>query len=225
GSILSYMVREDASFTTEFVHSLLEGTRVIKTTGSQTRKTLEGKIETLGEDTITLIPYALWNNRGSGQMKVWLPTSTLTTHPLPAPTIAYRSTVRAGKFTKDIPSINDQFEPSSSNDPSVPYYHWWPDKNKMEWVEYDFEKPEIISKTRVYWFDDGQGGGCRVPDDWEILYLNDNMWEPVAVKNRYKVTKNGWDSLLFEPVKTSAIKMRVYLNKDFSGGIYEWVVE
>jgi hypothetical protein len=29
----------------------------------------------------------------------------------------------------------------------------------------------------------------------------------------------------FEPVKASAVKIRVKLNKEFSAGIYEWIVE
>jgi hypothetical protein len=39
------------------------------------------------------------------------------------------------------------------------------------------------------------------------------------------VTKDGWDSVDFVPVKASAVKIRVKLNKDFSAGIYEWIVE
>jgi hypothetical protein len=95
----------------------------------------------------------------------------------------------------------------------------------MEWVEYDFEKPETVSKTKVYWFDDDPDGGCRVPDSWEILYLKGNVWTPVNAKTTYTITKNSWDSLVFEPVKTSAIKIRVKLNKEYSAGIYEWTVE
>jgi hypothetical protein len=92
-------------------------------------------------------------------------------------------------------------------------------------VQYDFEKPEIISKTKVYWFDDGPDGGCRVPDAWEIQYQTGNVWKPVKAKSAYIVTKNGWDSMEFEPVKASAVKIRVKLNKEFSAGIYEWIVE
>lgn len=225
GNVLDFVIKKDAAFTTEFVPALLEGTQVIKTTGFQTKRTLDRKIKMLKEEKFTLIPYALWNNRGPGQMMVWLPVSTQTTHPLPAPTLANKSKVRASKITKALFAVNDQFEPLNSNDQSVLYYDWWPDKNKWEWVEYDFEKPETISKTKVYWFDDGPEGGCRVPDEWEVLYLNGNIWETVNAKTKYKVTKNGWDSLAFEPVIASSVKIKVRLNKDFSGGVYEWVVE
>lgn len=225
GNVLDLIVNKDAAFTTDFESSFLEGTQVIKTSASQAKRTLDGKIETLQEEPLKLIPYALWNNRGAGQMMVWFPTSTQSSHPLPAPTIANRSKMKASKITKELPSINDQIEPSNSNDHSVSYYHWWPDKDKWEWVEYDFEKPETISKTKVYWYDDGPEGGCRIPDSWEILSLTGNMWESVKPQAPYKVTKDGWDSLVFNPVNASAIKIKVKLNKDFSSGIYEWIVE
>jgi DUF1680 family protein len=225
GNILNFVINREAPMTTEYVPSLLGGTEVIRTSGFQTQKTLDGKIIKLPEEPVTLIPYALWNNRGPGQMMVWFPTTVESTHPLPAPTIAYRSKVRASKITRALSAVNDQIEPQNSNEHSVTYYHWWPDKDQWAWVEYDFEKPEIISNTRIYWFDDGPDGGCRVPDEWEIQYKDGNSWKPVKAESAYTVTKDGWDSMGFEPVKTSAVKIRVKLNKDFSTGIYEWVVE
>ena len=100
GNILNIMVRKDADFTSEYIPSLLQGTEVIKTTGYQTKRTLDGRVDTLNSEPVTLIPYALWNNRGPGQMMVWLPSSTVSTHPLPAATIAFRSNVRVSKTSK-----------------------------------------------------------------------------------------------------------------------------
>ena len=225
GKVLNLVIDKGSEFLSEFDQNLLEGTQIIKTYGRQTRKKLEGGIETMENEPVTLIPYALWNNRGPGQMMVWLPLTPESAKPLPAPTIAFRSNVKASKKTKALSALSDQQEPANSNDHMVPYYHWWPDKDQWEYVEYDFEKPELISGTRVYWFDDGPDGGCRIPDEWEILYLSGNIWKPVKTKSAYKVTKDGWDSIDFVPVKASAIKLKVKLNKDFSAGIYEWIVE
>jgi DUF1680 family protein len=222
GKVLNLVVNKDASFTASF-DTLLGGAEVIRTVGSQSRRTLDGKIDLADNVDVTLIPYALWNNRGAGQMMVWLPTAPESAKPLPAPTISFRSKVRASKITRDLSAVNDQIEPMNSNDHSVSYYHWWPEKDKWVWIEYDFEKTERISKTRVYWFDDGPDGGCRIPDEWEVLYLNDNVWQPV--KARYKITKDAWNVLSFEPVKTKSVKIKVRLNKEFSSGIYEWVIE
>jgi len=225
GNVLNLVVRKDAVFSTEFDPSLLGGTQVISTSGEQTKRTVEGDVEMVGEEQVRLIPYALWNNRGPGQMMVWFPVSASSTRPLPAPTIAYTSKIKASKVTRDLPAITDQDEPSNSNDRSATYFHWWPEKDKTEWIQYDFTKPQTISKTRVYWFDDSPDGGCRIPDSWEILYLKENIWLPVKAKSPYKITKDGWDSLAFDPVKASAIKIKVRLNKEYSAGIYEWEVE
>jgi len=76
GNVLNFLINKDSSFTTEFNPSLLEGTQVIKTRGFQTKRKPDGSIERLEEEQVTLIPYALWNNRGAGQMMVWLPACT-----------------------------------------------------------------------------------------------------------------------------------------------------
>mgnify|MGYP003821836699 CR=1 FL=1 len=63
------------------------------------------------------------------------------------------------------------------------------------------------------------------PDEWEILYLSGNIWKPVKPKNPYRITKNNWDTLKFQPVRASAVKLKVKLNKNYSAGLYEWVVK
>jgi hypothetical protein len=74
GNVLNLVLSKESDFTTEFSPDLLEGTQIVKTTAVQTKKTLDGEVEMLGNEPVTLIPYALWNNRGPGQMMVWLPT-------------------------------------------------------------------------------------------------------------------------------------------------------
>jgi uncharacterized protein len=224
GNVRNLVISKDALLTAEFIPTLLGGTEVIKTKGFQTQRTLDGKVDSLPEEPVTLIPYALWNNRGPGQMMVWLPFSKESSHPSPAPTIAFLSTVKASKMTRDLKAVNDQVQPSGSNDHSVSYYHWWPDKDQWEWIEYDFQKPETISNTSVYWFDDGPDGGCRIPDEWEIIYRSGNLWKPVTATKKYMITKDGWDTMEFTPVKATAVKIRVRLKKDFASGIYEWII-
>jgi len=225
GNVRDLIISRDALVSAEYDPLLLGGTEVLKTSGMQTRKNLDGKITLLSEEPVKLIPYALWNNRGKGQMAVWLSSAESSVHPLPAPTIAFRSKIRASKPTPELTALNDQEEPSGSNDHSISYYHWWPDKDKWVWLEYDFEKTETVSKSKVYWFDDGPDGGCRIPDEWELLYLNGNVWTPVSSKEPYEISKNQWDSIVFNPVKASAVKLKVKLKKDYSAGLYEWVVE
>jgi DUF1680 family protein len=86
GNVRNLIIEKETPVTTEFIPTLLAGTQVIKTTGFQTKKRLDGTIEKYPEEPVTLIPYALWNNRGPGQMMVWFPMSTESANPLPAPT-------------------------------------------------------------------------------------------------------------------------------------------
>jgi DUF1680 family protein len=73
GKVLNLVVDNTKDFTAEYSSSLLGGTEIVKTTGYQVIKTKTGIIKKLEEQPVTLIPYALWNNRGPGQMTVWLP--------------------------------------------------------------------------------------------------------------------------------------------------------
>ncbi len=225
GKILNLVLRKKAPLTAEYNDDLLGGTEIIRATGYQTRKTLTGKIETGADQPLLLIPYAFWNNRGSGEMSVWLPIDDSSSRPFPAPTLAYRSKITASKITKSLSAVKDQTEPRSSNDESSRYYHWWPDTNKWEWVEYDLENVATVSRSKVYWFDDGPDGGCRIPDEWKILYRSGDQWKPVKEPSSYKISKDEWDSVNFSPVTTSAVRIMVKLKKNFSGGIHEWVIE
>lgn len=83
GSILNLVINPDAGFTSEFKPDLLGGLEVIKTTGHQARRSPDGRIKTMPDETVTLIPYALWNNRGPGQMMVWLPVDGKSVPPAP----------------------------------------------------------------------------------------------------------------------------------------------
>jgi DUF1680 family protein len=82
GNVLNLIINSEAGFSGEFVPDLLGGTEVIKTVGHQARRTPDGTIEMLPDEPVTLIPYALWNNRGPWQMMVWIPTSVTSSKPI-----------------------------------------------------------------------------------------------------------------------------------------------
>jgi len=73
GHVLNLVVDEKPEFSAEFIPGLLNGTEVIKTKARQAARNPDGSLS-LGEvEVITLIPYHLWNNRGKGEMRVWIP--------------------------------------------------------------------------------------------------------------------------------------------------------
>ncbi|MBI5011109.1 MAG: hypothetical protein HZB98_15965 [Bacteroidia bacterium] len=225
GSILNMMIDEGAVFTEDIDSTLSDGVIVLRSAGYQTKRNLRGGVDRMKEEPLKLIPYYLWNNRGPGQMMVWLPVSEYVTRPLPAPTLAFTSVVKSSKPAESYRAVFDQIIPLYPGDRSPSNFNWWPSRNQWEFIEYDFQKPERISKAKVYWFDDGPDGGCRIPAEWEVLYLNGNIWEPVKARNRYKVTKDGLDSLMFDPVVTSSVKLKFLMKRNYSAGIYEWIIE
>jgi DUF1680 family protein len=73
GNVLDLIIYKDAVFSAEFDPSILEGTQVLQTSGVYIKKSPGMKTEIMKEIPVRLIPYALWNNRGPGQMRVWIP--------------------------------------------------------------------------------------------------------------------------------------------------------
>ena len=225
GNVLSLMFDKQPKAEAAFMDSLLNGVEVIKTTARQVGRNIDSTYNYSDPVPVTLIPYYSWNNRGPGEMMVWLPTAESSVYPQPAPTIANRSKVSASVPSPSLKvALTDQYEPLNSNDHTRPYYHWWPKNKSWEWVQYDFEKPETISSSKVYWFDDGPWGGCRVPDAWELQYKTGERWVPVKTHSAYNVTKDGWDEVEFDPITTTAMRLRVKLPEKFSTGIHEWAV-
>jgi DUF1680 family protein len=73
GKAFNVFVPDNAVLTSEFNKDLLGGTQVIKTEVPVVTTSADGMEIKTEIKTITAIPYFLWNNRGQGQMQVWLP--------------------------------------------------------------------------------------------------------------------------------------------------------
>jgi len=71
--VLDLMIDERPAFTSGFEADILNGTEIIKTTGYLKVTNGDGSVAAGESVGLTLIPYHLWNNRGKGEMRVWLP--------------------------------------------------------------------------------------------------------------------------------------------------------
>jgi hypothetical protein len=132
--------------------------------------------------------------------------------------------VTSSRAGRDPRAVNDQSEPRSSRDGTSSFFHWWPEKGSTEWVEYAFEAPSRVSGVEVYWFDDTGSGECRVPASWRVLYKDGEEWKPVANAGPYGVEKDRYNTVAFEPVTTSGLRLEVVLPPEWSAGIQEWKV-
>jgi hypothetical protein len=221
--VLNLVIPDNATVKSVYDPAYFNGMYVLQAEGKSVARTSD--TETKATDTqVKLIPYFSWAHRGPGEMMVWIPRKPTAAQPLPAPTVASTSKISASYNIRTLLALNDQMEPKNSNDQSIIFYHWWPMKDTVQFVQYDFAKSETISSSKVYWFDDGPFGGCRIPAGWRLLYKDGEQWLPVKTKTPYAVLKDKYSAVTFEPVTTTALKLEVTLPKEHSTGMLEWSV-
>ena len=219
GFVRNILVPDDSKFTSDFKSGLLNGVETISCDAFGYKLDNQNNLQKY-EQEFTAIPYYAWAHRGTGEMSVWIAREESAVSPLHGPTLASTSKVTVS-FGRNPQAINDQLEPKSSGDGSVPFYHWWPDKGSTEWVQFDFGEPKEISQVEVYWFDDTGVGECRVPESWRVYSKDGDKWTPVYTVDKYGVEKDKYNSVIFETVRTSALKIEIKSQKDFAGGIQE----
>ena len=175
---------------------------------------------------LTLIPYYAWCHRGSGKMQVWMAQDLNATTPAKPATLASESKVESSMRIPALSSLNDRLVPRDENDRSVPYTHWWPKQGTTEWLSYTFPQEATVQSSTVYWYDDQPWQGCKVPDSWKLYYKDAaGQWQEVKNPDAYPVLKGQPCTVNFDPVKTTAVKLEVNINKEKSAGIFEWSVK
>lgn len=224
-SVLSVFMNRKPTFKVERQPDLLCGINTLKTNAQTLGYDEDGRL--VAKDVaLTLIPYYAWAHRGSGEMAVWLPQDVSATRPVMPPTIASKAKISASHMAKSITAISDGLTPKDENDRTVPYYHWWPKEGTTEWIAYEFDSPQQISQSTIYWYDDAPWGGCRIPRSWTLYYKDaSGNWQPVENHSAYGVAKGDPNTVRFSPVKTSALKLEVVLPEKNSAGLFEWEVE
>ena len=223
--VLSTFMNQNPQFTVTERPDLLGGI-VELTTDAQTLG-YDDKGRLVAKDVkLNLIPYYAWCHRGSGEMAVWLPQELSASRPVMPATLASQSKVDTSSPVPSLSSINDRLVPKDEFDRSMPYTHWWPKQASTEWLTYTFPEPSKVQSSTVYWFDDGPWGGCRVPKSWKLYYKdNSGEWRPVTGADKYPTVKGLANTVDFDPVTTSALKLEVTLPDDNSAGIFEWEVK
>ena len=173
-----------------------------------------------------LIPYFAWCHRGSGNMKVWMPQDVRAASPAVPATLASQALIASSTPTTAMPSISDGLVPADENDRSIPYFHWWPKQNTVEWITYTFPEAKTIQSSTVYWFDDQPWGGCKIPDYWKIEYLDaEGTWHAATHPDGYPVKKGTPCTVHFDPITTKSVKLIVKQPEKYSSGLFEWSVK
>ncbi|MCB9846337.1 MAG: glycoside hydrolase family 127 protein [Phycisphaeraceae bacterium] len=222
GRALNIALPGDSSLTATRRPDLLGGVSVIRGPGIARKREggaiLDQRVE------LTAIPYFAWNNRGPGEMAIWIPASVDAVSAPPASTIASCAVPSASHTwsADSVRAINDQKVPRSSGDHSIPRHTWWPHRGSREWAQLSFETPTSVSAVSVYWFDDSGAGYCRVPGAWRLLGLRDGQWR--AIDANYPVARDAPCDARFDSIIVDALRVEVDLQEGYSGGILEWEV-
>jgi DUF1680 family protein len=220
GRARNLLLADASALTAEFRPELLGGVTVVRAKAAAMAYDQQGGV-TRRDHELTAIPYYAWANRGPGEMIVWIPNKEAAGRPMPWPTLASAAklTTSGGRNPR---AINDQEEPRSSRDAG---FHWWPKKGSTEWIEYAFDKPSAVSQAEVYWFDDTGTGQVRVPASWRILHKDGEDWKPVENAAPYGVEKDRFNAVSFRPVTTSALRLEITMQPEWSAGVQEWKVK
>jgi uncharacterized protein len=201
---------------------VLEGEAVVGEEPEWSR-TLYQPVETGRRTKIRAIPYGFWSNRGQAGMSVWLPYGPKA----PVPSGPERSAQVTASFqggASALDAIRDGKLVEGSRLHPGQLFHYWPRKGTEEWVQYTWKSARAVEAAKVYWFDDTGYGECRPPAGWELQYLDGTTWKPVQTSDAYGTDLDRWIEVKFRPVKTTALRLALKLQPNWSVGIHEWQV-
>ena len=232
-TVFNKYILNSAPVTASYDANLLNGVTVLEGDAKEVQQ--DGSIKDV---KFRAIPYSTWNNRGNGQMEVWIANSPAHAIATPQPTIASLAQTfsNRGPIQNDAPEtaptdswaggVNDQWEPKRSSDTSKPYHYWWLKQGTTEAITYQFDKEYEVSNVQVYWLDfDHYDGNFRIPESWALYYKSaDGQWLEVKNHSPYGISKDCYNSVDFTPVKTTGLKILAKLQQGESGGILEWKV-
>lgn len=226
GKVLDLVISDHAELSTRFQPELLGGVVTISGEAETAKRTLDGRIVPDAKRPFVAIPYYAWAHRGGSQMTVWPARVPEGARPKPADTLTYLSKTTASFVHVSLDAIKDQNVPVDSADSSNLQLDFWPHSGTTEWVQFQWEQAHELSRVQVYWFDDTGRGACRVPKSWRILYQDaDGEFQPVKNRGSYGTQKDQFNQVEFDPVTTKAVKIEIDLQKEWSAGILEVVIE
>ena len=181
-----------------------------------------------GTETLTLVPYYAWNNRGDGAMNVWFARHAATVRaasPLADGPIA---DVQAS-FTcmsDDVCAVADGKTPRDSHDASRPRWTSWPELGREQTVELTLKGSRPVESVSVYWYDDGTG--VKLPAAWRMEYRSEGVWHEFRpyVTDRFDVAADRFNVVHpAENVTADALRLHLTPRRDAAVGILEIEVD
>jgi hypothetical protein len=222
GWLFDNFASSETPVETTFEENLLGGVVTLSMKGNKVGHS--GNTRTIESVALKAIPYYVWNNRGTSNMLIWMPDQEVSATPKPVSSLT--DSAKTAASTDWAPGLNDGFDPKNSGDTDKSYFYWWLRKGTEETVEYEFKEPVTVSESSVYWLNmDHYDGNYRVPEQWQLLVQDAKKnWVSVETSDNYSTELDRYNTIHFKPVKTSALRIKVKLQNETSGGILEWKV-
>ena len=133
-------------------------------------------LDTGGLTDLTMVPYFIWNNRGSGSMNVWVPRIRELAEEAMA-----RKSFDPGKYGAVSVSsgtgseaLFDGCRPMSATDQSIG--HWVSGRESVQEVKFAFADKRSVVSVGVYWYIDG--GEVDIPREWRMSVKVEGAWQP-----------------------------------------------
>ncbi len=226
GRVLDLYIPDEINLSTEFRPDLLGGVMVITGDARTAKRALDGSVVPDSQKRFTAIPYAVWAHRGRAHMTVWPAREPQAARPKPADTLTAISKTTASFVHVSLDAIKDQSLPVNSADSSGLQLDFWPHKNTAEWLQFEWRKKHKISSVKIYWFDDTGRGACHLPASWKVLARGqDGKFKAVVATTPYSIAKDKFNKVAFKPVETDCLKIEIQLQKEWSAGVQEVVIE
>jgi hypothetical protein len=120
--------------------------------------------------------------------------------------------------SETLSAVNDNSNPSNSNDKSNGAYSNWDNPNSIQWVQYHWQQKQSLSSTEIYWFDDD--GGVLVPTTAHIEYWDGDSWINAG---DIPLVEDAFNTLALDNIVTRHLRVSMR-NTRQSTGILEWRV-
>jgi hypothetical protein len=149
----------------------------------------------------------------------------------PAGNLAFSS--KPGSYPKATASHSDRFggQPANAIDGKTvflptPMNRWtsYESKTKSDWLEIDFGQRTEFRRIELAIYDDR--GGVQPPESYVVEYWTGSEWKQVteAVQTPEKPEGSQWNSVVFQPVQSTKVRLVFTHRGDARSGVSEVMV-
>lgn len=226
GRVRNLLLSDTSPISVVERHDLLGGVLTLKARTRAFSQDAQGT-RTSQDVEATAIPYYAWAHRGRGEMAVWIAREESAVRYALPPTLAEKAEISTTPAGHNPASIRSAVSGVAAGEERGESFFWWPRPDDgIGSIEYTFREAHRVSESSVYWFDDTGRGGCRVPKEWRLLYKlsPSDEWRPVELVSGsiYGVMKDAFNSVRFDPVNATAMRLEVRFQDAVSCGVEEW---